>query len=174
MARKKEPAQNQISFNFFIGQQQPAGLQGGTQENLSDFEFRFRQCLKEVLDDCAKRPADPLDRIEVAARMSRLLGREIPKTRLDEWTAMATPQRRMHVDALKAFCEVTGDQRTLHMFVASCGLKALTPDEALCAEYGSKMLMKRMVEADIKNTLSTADEQRIYSALLKRLSGGAE
>ena len=174
MSRKKKQSGDQMMFQFSVSKADLMSLEGGSQEQLSEFEFRFRQVLKETLDRVASRAADPLDRIEVAARMSRLLGREITKSNIDQWTAMATVQRRMHVDSLKAFCEVTGDMRPLTFLVESCGMKALSPDMAVCAEYGAKLLFKKGLENKIKETLDGVDEQALFQRLVKRFTGGEE
>lgn len=147
-------------------------LEGGSQENLSDFEFRFRQKLKDVLDQVGKRDHKPMDRFEVAAQMSRLLGREITKSNIDQWTAMSTVQRRIHVDSLKAFCEVTGDWQAMKFYVESCGFRFMTPEEAVCAEYGAKMMLKKMIDSDIKETLSGVDEAALRRQLINKMNGG--
>ena len=175
MSRKKGKSdKHQMTFQFKVDMADLMSLEGGSQDALSDFEFRFRQMLKLVLDDCGKRTTEPLDRFEVAARMSRLLGREVTKSNLDQWTAMATIQRRMHIDALKALCEVTGDYRPLHYFVEACGFKALAPEEAIYAEYGAKMMFRKMLDNEIKDTLSGVDEAEMRKRLLKRFKGGDE
>ena len=115
-----------------------------------------------------------MDRIEIAARMSRALGREITKSHIDQWTAMSTVQRRIHADALKAFCEITGDYTALKLLVESCGFRMLTPDEAKCAEYGAQRMMKRYIESDIKCTLAGIDDSAMRRMLTKRLTGGTE
>ena len=175
MSKKRSKDKNQLYLDFSInigGATETHSLEGGNQENLSDFEFGLRCSLKKSLDKCAKRNDDPLDRYEVAARMSRKIGREITKSHIDQWTAMSTIQRRIHVDTLKALCEVTSDYSPVHYFVESCGFKALHPDEAKAAEYGSKMLFKRMIEADLKETLSEIDEGELQRLLIKRVLGG--
>lgn len=175
MARKpKQTGTNQMTFQFTLDIKDLVSLDGGSPEALSDFEFRFRQQLKTVLDDCGKREKEPLDRLEIAARMSRKLGREITKSHIDQWTAMVTVQRRMHVDALKAMCEVTGDNRLMHFFVESCGFKALSHEEAVCAEFGALMMMERKLKAQMKDTLSGVDADRVFNALMKRMTGGEE
>lgn len=171
--RRYDKNQTNFTFNFNYDQPSvPRPVEGGNQETLSDFEFYLRQSIKEALDRCAKRDDDPLDRFEVAARMSRKLGREITKTHIDQWAAMSTVQRRIHADALKALCEVINDWGPLHRFVESCGFVALHPEEASAAEYGSKMLFKRMIDSDLKDILSGIDEQSLRQNLLKRLLGG--
>lgn len=175
MPRSKKPTdKNQMILDLFEDIADRLSLQGGSQDGLSDFEYRFRQTLKAVVDGVSKRPTDPMDRIEIAARMSRALGREITKSHIDQWAAMSTVQRRIHADALKAFCEITGDYTALKLLVESCGFRMLTPDEAKCAEYGAQMMMKRFLDSDIKDTLSGVDDTAMRRMLTKRLSGGTE
>ena len=80
---KGRESENQqvFHFHFSANPDDILPVEGGSQEELSDFEFRMRQILKDVLDTVAKRKTDPLDRFEVSARMSRKLGREITKDR---------------------------------------------------------------------------------------------
>jgi hypothetical protein len=180
MSKKKPYKDNKpnhhdlFSFNFApnIHVQINHQLEGGSQEVLSDFEYNFRLSLKKTLDACANRSADPMDRIEVAARMSRKLGRDITKTHLDQWTAMSTVQRRIHADSLKALCEVTGDFRPLYMMVESCGFKVLHPEEAMCAEYGSRMMMKKYLEGELKDIAASVDETRLMMHLMDRYKNG--
>ena len=173
MVKKAKPSkhQNQMILDLFQDIAEKLSLDGGNQENLSDFEFHFRQSLKVLLDTVSKRDVMPMDRFEVAAQMSRKLGREITKTHLDQWTAMSTVQRRIHVDALKALSEVTGDWSAMKMFVESCGFRFMSPDEAICAEYGAKMMLKKMIDSDIKDTLADVDETSLRRMLMKRMNG---
>ena len=173
-SKKSKTDQNQMMLDLFKDFVQTLSLEGGSQDNLSDFEFRFRQSLKALLDGAAKRNENPMDRFEIAAQMSRLLGREITKSHLDQWAAMSTVQRRIHVDALKALSEVTGDWSSLKLFAESCGFRLMTPEEAVCAEYGAKMLLKKMIDSDIKDVLAGADESSLRRMLIGRLGGGAE
>lgn len=173
MARKSSKAdKNQLALDLFAAVVENLSLAGGNPDQLSDFEFRFRQSLKTSLDAVAKRELQPMDRVDVAAQMSRLLGRDITKTHIDQWAAMSTVQRRIHVDALKAFCETTGDWQPLKLLVESCGFRMLTPDEAVCAEYGAKMMLKKMIDNDIRETLSGVDEKALRQQLVQRMNGG--
>ncbi|MBI1214521.1 MAG: hypothetical protein GC185_01720 [Alphaproteobacteria bacterium] len=168
---RKQISPDQMTFNF-TAEAQRLALEGGDQHTLSPFERRLRQVLKAVFDDAARRGADPIDRAEIARRMTEKLGREISKSHLDQWTAMATVDRRMHVDALKAVCEVTGDLRPMHAFAEASGLKLLTAEEAVCAEYGAKLLFKKLLTEDIKDTLQGVDEQSLKAQLVARFEGG--
>lgn len=173
MVKKQDKNQFHFDFNFnFVDMRSAAKVEGGSQDKLSDFEFGLCRSLKICLDDCGKRQNDPLDRVEVAARMTRKLGRDITKTHLDQWVAMSAIQRRIHVDALKALCEVIDDYRPMHVFVEACGFKALHPEEAAAAEYGSKMLFKRMIDSDLKDILNNIDEDELRRLLFNRVMGG--
>lgn len=140
-------------------------LEGGNQENLSEFEFRFRQALKVSIEDAGRRNDKPLDREAIAAEMTRILGRDITKTKIDQWTALSCIQHRIHVDALKALCDAIGDFRPFHVFVEACGFKALSPTEAKCAEYGAMMLAKKALDQDMKTTVGSIDDVEMRKIL---------
>lgn len=161
--RKKSIDKDQMILDLFADMVESLSLQGGSQEHLSDFEFSFRRELKAAIDESG------MDRYEVAARMSRLLGREITKTHIDQWTAMSTVQRRIHADSLKALCEITGNWSALKLLVESCGFRMLTQDEAIYAEYGAKMMLRKALDSEIKDTLSTLDESTLRQSLIKRM-----
>lgn len=167
MTRKRRNP-DQMTFNF-TATAEPLPLEGGDQVTLSPFERRFRQVLRQVFDDAGKRVEQPLDRGEIATRMTAKLGRDISKASLDQWTAPSTLDRRMHVDALKAVVEVTGDTRLLHCFAEACGFKLLTPEEAACAEYGARVLFQKMMRDDIRDVLQGVDASKLKQQLMGRL-----
>lgn len=172
MSRKKnQQSRDQMTFQFTVTKDELLTLSGGSQEKLSDFEMELRLCMKTVLDDAGKRALDPLDRIEVAARMSRALGREIQKSHIDQWVALSTVQRRIHVDALKAFCEITQDYRPLHIFVESCGFRMLDKDLALCAEWGASEVLRRSLANKQKSLGAELESPGTIEALAKRVLG---
>lgn len=164
---------DQMTFNF-TSTPEPLALEGGDQVTLSPFERKFRQVLRQVFDDAGKRDGVQLERAEIAARMAVKLGRDISKSHLDQWTAPSTPDRRMHVDALKAICEVTDDYRLLHCFAEACGFKLLTPEEAACAEYGARALFQKMLRNDMRGVLQGVDESKLRQQLMGRLEGGVK
>ncbi len=178
MTRKRQdPNQKSLfegcTFNFIMGDAPKArALDDGDSEQLSGFEMGLRQLLKQVLEDCGRRADTPLNRAQVAEGMTALLGREISKAHLDEWTAMSKVQRRIHADALKALCEVTGDWRCLHYFVESCGFKALEPDMAVCAEYGAATAVIENLQRGQKRLKGDLENPVVIGRLMKRLTGG--
>ena len=173
MPRKKDTNQTTFDFHFHFSDDsvRNCSLQGGSQEELSDFDRGLRLTMRNVLDDLSKREINPMDRYAVAAAISRSLGRDISKTHLDQWVAMSAVQRRIHADSLKAFCEVTGDNRPLHYFVESFGFKALHPEEASLAEYGAKMALKRAIDNDLKGLQPTLDDPLLLERITQRAMG---
>ncbi|PZQ46335.1 MAG: hypothetical protein DI551_05315 [Micavibrio aeruginosavorus] len=159
---------SQFHFKFLIEDDSIIPLEGGSQEIISDFETALRSSLKRTVDDAGKRATDPLDRIEIAARMSRKLGREITKSHIDQWTAQSTVQRRIHADSLKALCEVTNDWGPMHCFVEACGFKALHPEEAICAEYGALTATRKFIDGKIKDYQSDMDNPELIKRLMDR------
>lgn len=164
---------DQMTFNF-TSAVEPTPLEGGDQNTLSPFERKLRIVLRQVFDDAGKRDNAPLCRAEIAERMTAKLGRDISKANLDQWTAPSTPDRRMHIDALKAVCEVTGDFRLMHYFAEACGFKLLTPEEAACAEYGARALFQKMLRNDMRGVLQGVDEVKLRQQLMGRLEGGVK
>lgn len=173
---KGKGMENQQNFDFhFHLAINPADIlrvEGGSQDELSNFEFKFRQKLKEILEVVGKREVSPMDRQEIASRMSRSLGRDITKTHIDQWTAMSAVSRRMQVDAMKAFCEVIGDFTIMHFFVESCGFKALTPMEAQCAEFGMNTALKSLIDGKLKDIKSGLDNPELIQVLMSRVLQG--
>lgn len=172
MARKPHHNTDQLTFSLTISKEELLSLEGGSQQELSDFERGLRNCMRSVLDDAAKRDKDPIDRYAIAAEMSRKLGREITKSRIDEWVALSTVTRRIHVDALMAFCAVTGDQRPIHYFCEANGLRALEPKMALCAEWGASEVVRRNLANKQKTLGIELEDPEIINALTQRLLGG--
>lgn len=174
MPPRKFDHKDQLKLFDFSNGERPAirSLEGGSQEQLSGFEMNLRRTLKSSLDKAAKRELLPLSRSDIAAGMSEALGREITKAQIDQWVAMSMIQRRIHTDSLKALCDVIDDYAPMHVFVEACGFKALHPDEAAAAEYGAKMLVKRMLDTDLKKTLKGINENNLRKQLISRMKGG--
>lgn len=175
MSRKpKAESKNQLTFSFEVTPEDVFELSGGSPAALSDFDFRLRQAMKVALEHAANRPEDPIDRTEVAARMSAKLGRRITKTHIDEWTAMATISRKIHADSLKALCEVTGDLGPAHVFIESFGLRALDAKMAQFAEYGAAEIVKKNLTNKQRSLSNELDNDAVISALAGRLLSGGK
>lgn len=159
----RRPDPRQTSFSFFLP---PASVEP-TLVQADDFDHRQRLEIARVLDDVAKRPVEPMDREAVAAAMSSLLGRRVSKAQLDQWSAPSQGDRRIHVDALRALGLATGDWRALHHLVEACGFRALTPQEAVCAEYGALQAVRRHI--DQRARALTGDMEGLVSGLMSKM-----
>lgn len=74
----------------------------------------------------------PVAREVVAAEMSRLLGLEVNKSRLDCWTSPEKPHR-MPAEHLPAFVQATGQYGALRALVEACGCVLVVPDQVRAA-----------------------------------------
>lgn len=141
----------QETFSFFVPQQTSPIAVHPTATTPDDFDATQRARIAATLDQAARRPVAPMDRDQVAASMSLILGRRVSKVQLDQWSAPSQADRRIHADALRALCIVTGDWRAFHHFVEACGFKALTPQEAVCAEFGALHAVRRHLDAKARS-----------------------
>jgi len=57
----------------------------------------------------------PISRYHVAARISELVGREITKTMLDNWSGESHERHRMPSDIVPAFCIATGSNELIEV-----------------------------------------------------------
>ena len=86
--------------------------------------------MSDVIRDC------DLDRYQIAAEMSRLLGREITKYMLDAYTSESRETHIPPLDTAIAFDVVTGGISLLKFFADLLGCSVLVGDEILLAELG--------------------------------------
>jgi hypothetical protein len=94
-----------------------------------DIDAEFRNALSDDIKAC------PQSRYAIAARMSELLGAEITKSQLDNWTAESHELHRMPATILAAFSLATGGQRrAIEAVTRHAGIFALPGPEALRAE----------------------------------------
>jgi hypothetical protein len=110
----------------------------GPRSNPSPGSLAIIKELKAAMSDDLRYASDeldkPLSRYQVAARMSDLLGEEITKTTLDNWTAMSHPHE-IPASHIPAFILATGGQRrTAEVISKHSGLFLLPGPEALRAE----------------------------------------
>lgn len=89
-------------------------------------------------------------RYEVAAEMSRLLGREITKSQLDSWSAESKEQHRFPLVYINAFCEATGDRQILRLLAEKAGGYFIEGEDALYTELGRlEQRKKELAEKEI-------------------------
>lgn len=95
-----------------------------------DIGTQLRGLVSALLKDC------PLDRFEVAAVMSRLLGREITKHMLDSWTAESREGWRFPLEYLPALEEALQTHALTAWIADLRGCRLLVGREAIDAEIG--------------------------------------
>lgn len=86
--------------------------------------------MSQALKDC------PHDRIEVSARMSRMLGREVSVSMLNAYTAESHDSHNISVERAIAFDAATEGYALLNFFAAKRGCRAMVGEDALLAELG--------------------------------------
>ncbi|WP_416244310.1 hypothetical protein ACLSSQ_00230 [Azospira sp. APE16] len=98
------------------------------------------QQLRSLISDLLK--ASPLNRYEVAAKMSELVGHEITKNQLDSWTAESREGWRFPLEYLPAL-EVVLETHAITAWLADLrGARLSVGREALEAQLGKVSRMK--------------------------------
>lgn len=127
-----------------------------------DIDSELRAAISEDLKQ-ARDGARALSRYEVAARMSELVGQEITKAMLDNYTAEAHEKHRFPCQFLPAFVLATGGQRrAFECLSRHAGLFALPGKEALRAEI-------EKLDEEEKRIRSEKAKRRLY---LKEIESG--
>lgn len=144
MRRSKKPElllagvnDRQLSIQFFFPQAAETPATGG--DNACD--AIMRQAIGDSLAG--------LDRDEVAAQMSAILGRKIEKAQLDQWCAPSQSGRRAHGDAILALMKATNSTLVLERMSAELEMFVVTQEDVKLAEYGAKMLLGKALRADL-------------------------
>lgn len=75
-------------------------------------------------------------RYEVAAKMSKLVGKEITKSQIDTWSAESKENHRFPLAYLTAFIEATGDTTILRLICEKSGGYFIIGKDALKLELG--------------------------------------
>lgn len=134
------------------------------------------QAIREALNDAlALAKAEGMDRYDIAARISRLSGRDMSKDMLDRYTASSSDGHRFPLEALPALIQATGNFSLLELVAHKCGCKILRGEEAMLAEIGALMLQQRTNKArldQIKTAVPDSVMDRLVSEVLKRLGAG--
>lgn len=131
---KKQSSRNQPTlFDYVV---ETTALQSETALTGSfDITKQLKDALAQDLRHACDERGRELSRYEVAARMSNLLGEEITKTVIDNWTAQSH-LHRLPADYLPAWIRATGAQRHAAEVISRCsGLFLLPGPEALRAEF---------------------------------------
>lgn len=77
------------------------------------------RAIAQALREC------PLDRAEIARRMSTFLGEQVSKTMLDAYASQARDEHRINVPRLLALVHATGDLRLLQVMAEPFGCSVI-------------------------------------------------
>lgn len=96
--------------------------------NALDFNARLAAAMARAIRESG------MDRYEIAARMSELLGVEVSKAMIDAYTSAARETHTISVVRLKAFIRATGQLWLWQVVLEGDGLTLLQGEEALLAQ----------------------------------------
>lgn len=102
--------------------------------------WRFRCEIAHAMGEAVK--ACPKDRYQIAADMSRLLGREISANTLDKYTSEASEDHIPNLETAIAFDAATEQTALASLFAEKLGCRVLPGKESLHAELGRLEIMK--------------------------------
>ncbi len=118
------PLHSDLLGDLFSGVPQPADLESPAM----DLQVRIATAMSAAMKAC------PVDRYEVAMRMSRILGRDVTKNMLD---AYAAPSKDTHIPNLEfciAFDAATGQNALLNLYAKLRGCGVLVGNDTVRAE----------------------------------------
>lgn len=95
-----------------------------------NYSREIAAAMSQALKDC------PHDRIEVSARMTRLLGREMSLSMLNAYTAESHTDHNISLERAIAFDIATEGRALLKFYAAKLGCGVLVGDEIMHAEIG--------------------------------------
>ena len=102
--------------------------------------WRFRSEIAHVMGDAVK--ACSKDRYQIAADMSRLLGREVTVNTLDKYTSEASEEYLPNLETAIAFDAATEQLAVADFFARKLGCRVLPGKESLAAELGRLEMLK--------------------------------
>jgi hypothetical protein len=102
--------------------------------------WRFRGEISIVMSDAIK--ACSKDRYQIAADMSRLLGREVSVNTLDKYTSEASEDHIPNLETAIAFDAATEQMALANLFASKLGCRVLPGKESLQAELGRLVQMR--------------------------------
>jgi DNA mismatch repair ATPase MutS len=90
--------------------------------------------IRELITEALKKTT--LSRYQVAAAMSRDLGREVTKAMLDSWSAESKEANKFPLAYLNAFMKATGDKQIIRLTCSTSGGYYIESEDALRLELG--------------------------------------
>jgi len=134
---------------FELLPQPPASTEGS---------LECRKTIAGIMSESLK--GHSLDRFQIAAEMSRLLGREISKHMLDAYTAESRTEHIPPLDTAMAFDIATGNFSLINFYASKLGARVSIGRDALHAELGKLEHLRQDASKRIRE--------------LKRMMGEAE
>jgi hypothetical protein len=116
--------------------------------------WRFRGEIAHVMSEAIK--ACPKDRYQIAADMSRLLGREVSVNTLDKYTSEASEDHLPNFETAIAFDAATESTALASLHASKLGCRVLPGKDSLLAELGRLEQLKGEIakqEKSIKKVL---------------------
>lgn len=102
--------------------------------------WRFRGEIAHVMGEAIK--SCTKDRYQIAADMSRLLGREMSVNTLDKYTSEASEDHIPNLETAIAFDAATEQMALANLFASKLGCRVLPGKDSLLAELGRLEQMK--------------------------------
>jgi hypothetical protein len=102
--------------------------------------WRFRSEIAHVMGDAVKECKN--DRYQIAADMSRLLGREFSVNTLDKYTSEASEEYLPNLETAIAFDAATDQLALVGFFAKILGCRVLPGKDSLLAELGRLDILK--------------------------------
>lgn len=137
------PAPNQLSIFDLIKHvaelQKPAHDTGFAEGSL-DLDTVLRELISKTLK------ASKHDRYGVAAKMSRLMAREVTKSMLDSWSAESKETNRFPLNYLSALITATEDKSILRFLCEKAGGYFIESEDALRLELGKLEEQSREID----------------------------
>ena len=132
-----------------------------------NFDHELRAVLSDELKRC------PKDRYQVAAEMSRLLGREVSKHMLDAYTAESRDAYNFPLNYAAAFEVATDSFSLTELLAGKRGCMVLVGKDVLLAELGRLEKQKDEIkfrEGVLRNRIRSREERNAQASIARRAS----
>jgi hypothetical protein len=123
--------------DLFAAVPKPASLESG----VMSIKVKIAHAMSKAMKDC------PFDRYEIAARMSRILGRDVSKHMLDAYAAASRDTHIPNLEFCIAFDAATEQNELLNLYASLRGCAVLVGEETLRAELGRLEMQEQDTKA---------------------------
>lgn len=131
--------QDGLTDDLFLVPQPDRAMPGS-----ANYAFEVSHLVAQVLKET------PLDRWEIAARMSRLSGDDVSKNILDAWASPGRPDHNLPFYRVALLEEVTSSHALTDWLVAKRGGRVAYGRDVLNAKLGSLTVMKTQLDQQIR------------------------